>query len=173
KAFLSRQVDRYRKPWGRSFVEWPRQCVFVGTTNSEDYLRDVTGNRRVWPVRCAHADVEWIEANRDQLWAEAAARERAGEGLWLDLEEAREGAQQAQEARTSQDVWTDRAREYLASTTVCRVPALLSHIGVPIERQSKREEMRAAAILTLEGWCRKVEWMNGRPTRLWRPKPKQ
>lgn len=169
KAFLSRQVDRYRRPYGRSFVDWPRQCVFVGTTNAEDYLRDATGNRRVWPIRCRFADADWVAAHRDQLWAEAAAREAAGEALWLDLPEAGAAAARAQAERMAEDVWTDRVRELLAMNGALRLPQVLAHLGIPTERQGKREEMRAAAILTREGWRRKLEWSHGRPVRVWRP----
>ena len=51
KAFLSRQVDRARMAWGHIPAEVPRECVIVGTTNHEVYLKDTTGNRRYWPVR--------------------------------------------------------------------------------------------------------------------------
>jgi hypothetical protein len=86
KAMLSRRVDRARMAWGRIPIEVPRQCVIAGTTNKSEYMRDTTGNRRFWPVLIQRFDIEALRRDRDQLWAEAAAREAAGESIRLARE---------------------------------------------------------------------------------------
>lgn len=85
KAMLSRSVDRARLSYGRKNTVMERRCVIVGTTNeTSGYLRDMTGNRRFWPVLVQQFNVEALKRDRDQLWAEAAAREADGESIRLD-----------------------------------------------------------------------------------------
>lgn len=75
KAVISRQVDRARLAYGRLVQEFPRQCVFKGSTNDKEYLRDTTGGRRFWPVECrvTEIDTERLRGEIDQIWAEAVA----------------------------------------------------------------------------------------------------
>ena len=87
KQFFSRKEDRYRPAYARNTIDRPRQCVFGATTNESEYLRDGTGNRRYWPVRCGQTDLEWLKANRDQIFAEALAAYEAGEQWHLTEEE--------------------------------------------------------------------------------------
>jgi putative DNA primase/helicase len=90
KAFISRRTDRYRPPYGRNAEDFPRQSIFMATTNTSAFLRDETGNRRFWPVRLtAPIDVDALRRDRDQLWAEAYQAFISGEKWHLspDLEE--------------------------------------------------------------------------------------
>ncbi len=71
KGFVTRTIDKVRPPYGRRVIEVPRQCVFYGTTNREEYLLDDTGNRRFKPVKVGQLDFLALERDREQLWAEA------------------------------------------------------------------------------------------------------
>lgn len=71
KAFITRQTDKVRPPYGHRRVDFPRSTIFLGTTNARDYLTDVTGNRRFWPVEITRCDFKALEQDRDQLLAEA------------------------------------------------------------------------------------------------------
>lgn len=155
KAFLSRSVDRYRPPYGRAYVARPRQGVLVGTTNLDDYLRDSTGNRRIWPALCRAADPAWVAGNRDQLWAEAAHREATGEAIWIEDEDVRAEATEAQADRMATDPWTDLLIDHLASRKRIRIHELLIEcLGIPKERMDKRTEMRCAKVLRSIGWTK-------------------
>lgn len=112
KAFMSRQVDRGRLAWGRIPVEAPRQCIVIGTTNSEGYLRDQTGNRRWWPKRVGRLNRQALERDRDQLWAEAAVREAAAESIVLPRN-LWAAAGRAQDERLVEDPWTETLRNKL------------------------------------------------------------
>ena len=74
KSLITVQSDKYRMPYERVSKEFPRRCVFAMTTNETEYLRDDTGNRRWLPVPCEKCDIDWLEENREQLFAEAYHR---------------------------------------------------------------------------------------------------
>ncbi|MGF1660556.1 MAG: VapE domain-containing protein [Rubrimonas sp.] len=113
KAFLTRTTDRFRPPYGRYTVEVPRQCVFAGTVNPDTYLRDETGNRRFWPLRCGAIDIAALARDRDQLWAEAVHRFRAGAIWWIDDPALLTEARDAQAARYQADAWDARIDRWL------------------------------------------------------------
>lgn len=91
KANLSRTTDRARLAYAITAHEVPRQFVMIGTTNVDDdgkaaYLKDPTGNRRFWPVLTDKILLRALARDRDQLWAEAAYREKSGEPIQLPQE---------------------------------------------------------------------------------------
>ena len=107
KGFLSRTHDKARMSYDRLEREVPRQCVIVGTANDSRYLRDTTGNRRFWPVAVSGFDLEAIRRDRDQLWAEAAAREAEGAAIRLDPALWADAAAE-QDARRVEDPYFER-----------------------------------------------------------------
>lgn len=89
KAFISRTSDRFRSPYGRRTEEYPRQCVFAGSTNNLMFLKDRTGNRRFWPItgdkdRKTKHSWELSKDDIDQIWAEAFVYWSEGEPLVLE-----------------------------------------------------------------------------------------
>jgi len=114
KAFLTRTTDRFRPPYGRYTIEVPRQCVFAGTVNPDTYLRDETGNRRFWPVRCGTIDIDALARDRDQLWAEAVARFRGGAIWWLDTPALVAAAKAEQDKRYQTDAWDQLIEHWLS-----------------------------------------------------------
>ena len=85
KACLSQTHDQARLAYQREVTRWPRQFVIVGTTCAAEYLADPTSNRRIWPIRIRQFDLKKLAEIRDQLWAEAAAAEAAGEAIDIAL----------------------------------------------------------------------------------------
>lgn len=117
KHFLTKQVDKYREAYGRHVANYPRQCVFLGTSNDEKPLVSTSGNRRFWPVQVdlKRPTSEWtveLQKNRDQLWAEAVQAYRQGE-TWYLSDEMEEAALRVQEEHRLEDAWTTRIAQWL------------------------------------------------------------
>ena len=106
KSFVSRQDDKFRQAYGVNVESHPRKCIIVGSTNSEGgFLRDVTGNRRFWPVHVPGTGKyhPWELNCTDQIWAEAINLYNEGEDLFLKGREAEEAYKMQQDAMESDD----------------------------------------------------------------------
>ncbi|WP_295216390.1 virulence-associated E family protein [Ruminococcus sp.] len=117
KQFLSKQEDIFREPYGRRTGRYPRRCVFFGTTNEEEFLRDHTGNRRFWPVECGvqmpmKSVFTELAENVPQIWAEALVMWRNGEKLYLPPE-LEAYAKQAQEEHSEHSAKEGIIRDFL------------------------------------------------------------
>ena len=165
KAFASRRIDRYRPSYGRYVIEGPRQCVFIVTTNSEGYLKDESGGRRFWPVRCGRIDIDAVKRDRDQLWAEAVALYREGEPWWLTDAVDIAAACAAQDERYASDAWADLIGAYVEDKDEVSVSGILEHaVGKPPEQWTQVDQNRVAAFLKAQR-C----WRRGRGPRPLRP----
>jgi len=171
KAFLSRTIDRFRPPYGRSVVDSPRQCIFAGTTNPEEYLHDSTGNRRFWPVKCGSIDVASLMQDRDQLWAEAKAMYLRGEPWWLETKSLQALATAAQNDRFVVDPWEEQAEIFLQNKRVITVAYLLKRLWkIDLNLATRKDTVRVAAILRRLGWERFQKRKMGRQIRAFRKK---
>lgn len=101
KRFISATEDKTRLAFERSTGYFKRQCVFAGTTNDEEFLKDDTGNRRFWPVNFKGKKIRKIldsddfENSIDQIWAEAVYRwKELKEPLFLNKEQEKLAEQQ-------------------------------------------------------------------------------
>lgn len=182
KAFISSKVDRYRVAYGSTVESFPRQCVLVGTTNEDTYLRDRTGNRRFWPVPVRRQiNTEWVAKYREQLLAEAFALYQQGERYTPAADEEARLFHPMQESRL---VETAVESELLAVLTRKPVPnasgpmsfvhgeavfvtiaQLVQALGVDAAKAPPGLQGQITAWLKHEGWERVKKQING--TRAW------
>lgn len=118
KVFATQMTDRMRSPYGKKVEDYPRQSVLVGTTNNDDYLRDLTGNRRFWSVK-TEGKIDWkgLEKVRDQLFAEAVVYFDMDEPLYLDNPESEAQANNESGKRLEEDVWLPLVRDIVSFET--------------------------------------------------------
>jgi predicted P-loop ATPase len=169
KHFISRREECFTPKYGRREVQEPRQCIFIGTTNRETYLRDETGARRFWPVKVGTIEAEALARDRDQLFAEAAHLYCQGVPWWPDRAFEAEHIRPEQDARFEPDTWEQPIAEWLATlprsgglpVTVLRVAREALFIDLP--KQGTTEQRRIGAILT------RLKWQPGKRTKNARP----
>ncbi|MBP2653336.1 MAG: hypothetical protein H6Q73_905 [Firmicutes bacterium] len=170
KHFLSKQVDSFRVAYGRNVSDFPRQCVFFGSTNRADFLRDATGNRRFWPVKTMvqppvkNVFTDLAEYEIDQIWSEAVVVWQAGEALYLK-ERLAAMAQEAQEEHMEESDKFGQVQEFLER----RLPDNWSQIDISQRRQylhgddfgeAPEGDNERGRVCAMEIW---VECFNGDP----------
>jgi predicted P-loop ATPase len=198
KAFLSAEQDDLR-PLYEPPRKADRRCVFVGTTNRGDYLRDETGGRRFWPVKVGREiDIALVMAEREMWFAEAVARVKTGEKWWLSDARANALARAEQDERFEEDIWHQPIERWLekqqevvpaepssatqqmqaemnrerAGDIVTTVQVATYALKLEIKNAKNAEGTRINKILRLLGWIPGRYWTDGKRVRGWkRPSP--
>jgi hypothetical protein len=167
-AYLSSSKDHYRKSYGHRAEDVPRQSVFAGTTNKNEYLGDGTNglNRRMWPVPCTSIDVALIRDHRDQLWAEAVALYSAHHRWWLPNEVKAAHAELA-ENRNAPDPWLERI--VMLEPKEHTMGDVLAFCGVDAGKRTIFDERRVSPLLRQAGWTPHRVKRGGTQIRFWVP----
>ncbi|WP_418695762.1 VapE domain-containing protein [Acidaminococcus intestini] len=165
KQFLSRCDDVYRQPYGRRTERYPRKGVFFGTTNENDFLTDTTGNRRFWPVdggvrTPTLTPWEDLPGQVDQIWAEAVTLYKKGEPLYMETEELKHAAKEAQEGHRDTDARAGMIEEFINRP----VPDNYDNLSLSTRRMwwsgnlQNATPVKRTKVCALEIWC---ECLNG------------
>ena len=167
KLYISKQTDRFRPAYGRRLQEFPRQCIFIGTTNETQFLRDSTGNRRFWVVDTPNDPPRdmWAELTPETvrlIWGEAVELYRNGEELYLPRE-LEAVAREVQEAYEEENPKAGIVSEYLDRL----LPDGWDGLDLFTRRQwletDAQGTTRRTAVCTLEIWA---EALGGNPDKL-------
>jgi predicted P-loop ATPase len=167
KLYISKQTDRFRPAYGRRMQEFPRQCIFIGTTNETQFLRDTTGNRRFWVVDTPNDPARdmWSELTPEVIrliWAEAVEIYKAGEKLYLPRE-LEKIAREVQETYEEENPKAGIVADYLDRL----LPEGWDDMDIYTRRQWLETDAqgvtRRTTVCTLEIWA---EALGGNPDKL-------
>lgn len=172
KHFLSKQEDIYRVAYGRRTSRFPRQCIFIGTSNEHEFLRDKTGNRRFWPVDIYEQEPKLdvfkdLDHEIDQIWAEAVQLFKNKEPLYLSAEEEQEAKKQ-QDEHSEESAKAGLIEEYLNKP----ITENWYHLSINDRRlyiqggdfgEEPKGEIKRTKTCVMEIWC---ELFNGDPKQL-------
>lgn len=179
KAWVTIRVDRYRPLYERYTRSIPRTCVFVGTSNETEILRDDTGERRWMPVTVRALDRDAVRRDRDQIVAEAAARVIRGEQIYPTAEERAVLAGNAEEYKEAAhpwdaaiEAWVARKIERNDAVTIAELIDANGPVPLPADRRDRAIAVHVSAALRRLGFARSRKRIRGRITHVYsRPRP--
>jgi putative DNA primase/helicase len=155
KQWITVQEDRGRKPYGREPVMYPRQFVLAGSTNNSEYLKDQTGNKRFWPVKCgARIDHAGLEVTKSQLWAEAVHLYLQGYQWWIpEGDPLFQMCAAVAAKRLTTHPWENDVVEYINGKDIVTVSEILiKRIEKKLKEITRGDEMVIAGILKQAGF---------------------
>lgn len=164
KMVISTPVDTYRASYGRRVNDYPRQCMFAGTTNATEWGSDETGLRRFWPARCGEVNLATLGAARDQLFAEAVRLYGDGEAWWV----VPDAASRVQADRQQEHVWAELVLPGLIGQSETTTGYVLGHLLKHDAHQMTRvAELTVGKILRTAGWVKRPARRDGKMRKVW------
>lgn len=164
KSYFSRQTDTYRKPYDKRVTENPRQCIFIGTTNTAEFLTDKTGNRRYYPVECNSSGRDLfdhkaeIQEYIEQCWAEAYALYQKGELPPVLDKSILPEAQYRQKSALEDDYRVGMVKAYLdgksEGESVCIIELWQEALGESFKPTRKDSNELALIMQSAPGWIK-------------------
>jgi GNAT superfamily N-acetyltransferase len=184
KQFITRQIEEWTPKYKEMNIRYPRRCLFFGTTNEREFLRDETGNRRWLPFNAGQCNPEVVKADRDQYWAEARHLFLTDGVLWQDAQGL---ASSAHDEFREVDPWESSVlgyvesihesalddqdefmRDLLPQSQVVHIKDILIHvIGLQLSQQSQSHKLRVSRILTAHGYKPCKRSVNGKSVRVY------
>jgi len=155
---ITKRTDRYRMKYGRFDQDHKRKCIFAATSETDDYLPEMRGIRRYWPLRCKGIDLEVLRGQREQIFAEALRAYKDGEAFYkMPVDDT----SAEQRARNSEDPWTEDVLMYCqqrerAGHPVHPVKILTDAIAVEKKDLNQSNKLRISNILKAHGWIPKT-----------------
>ena len=172
KRWVTLQSDKVRLPFDRTSTVFDRQFVLAATTNSYDYLKDPSGNRRYWPFVAGSIDIQSIQQDRKQLWAEAVYWYK--QGLYIGpTEEEQKLAAVQQEKRRLSDTWEEDVQNAIDSFGFnykdggFNTKQIMREMGLALKDQDQRNQRRISGILQGLGYISVIKRDGKKNKRVW------
>ena len=153
KRWITKQVDEIVKKYSNYQTKYPRQFVLGGSTNDDVWLRDSTGNRRYWPVKCVSVDTVGLKHDREQLWAEAVRLHKDGYKIHLaDDDPVYKLAQVEQHKRLATDSWEDAIVNVVRDANFITYSEITKQLGFDLQRTNNVDLKRIGIVMRDQGW---------------------
>jgi len=167
KAFISKQRDDFRKPYGKSIQSYPRSFVLGGTCNKSEFLVDETGSRRFWviPVK-DKINLELVSQERDRIWYTAKLLYSQGEKWWFDGEDENVLAE-LNKTYEVDDSWQKVIEDANIGDTVTVFYILEIVLKLDNKDHTRQNQMRVTNILKKLGYEKKHKRIEGKISRVW------
>lgn len=171
KSFMSRTADTYRPPYGRHPITVKRWSVLVGNINPDGnpYLKDTTGNRRFWPVLVGEIQIDKLQRDREQIFAEAVYCYRRGDKWWVENTEQRDMLAAIQAEREENDDWQPIIAAWITSqVSVSNLTSWeIAHGALKIEEKDINRSVQTRIGICMKGLGYSKRRALNNPARPW------